>query len=171
MMLRMNAPLHKIGLALGSNVGDRLAMLRQAKAALQPYMTITAVSPIYETQPRYVTDQPPYLNAVLLAETALEPQALLYTVRDVEIAAGRQPTYRYGPKALDIDILFYDDRHIQTPELILPHPRLAERSFVLRPLVAIAPTWAHPVTGLSAVSMLETLGDQGKGERILAESL
>lgn len=167
----MNAPSHKIGLALGSNVGDRLAMLRQAKAALQPYMTITAASPVYETLPSYVTDQPLYLNAVLLGETVLEPQALLYTVRDVELEAGRQPTYRYGPRVLDIDILFYDDRQLHTTELILPHPRLAERSFVLRPLAAIAPDWVHPVTGQTAAAMLETLGGQGQEGRILAETL
>ncbi len=149
---------HTIGLALGANLGDRLAALRAARHALEPYVALDKVSPIYETQPAYVSDQPAFLNAVLMGSTALEPLPLLYTVKEIERALGRQPTYRYGPRAIDIDILFYDATRTHTAELTLPHPRLAERAFVLRPLADIAPDWVHPTTGSTARAMLDALG-------------
>ncbi len=150
-------PRHKICLALGSNVGDRLAHLRAALAALRPYVTVTAASPVYETLPAYVSGQPVFLNAVVAGETALDPMALLYTVRDIERDIGRQPTFHYGPRTIDIDILFFDDLIQHDTELTLPHPRLGEREFVLRPLADILPDWTHPVTGLSAHAMLAAL--------------
>jgi 2-amino-4-hydroxy-6-hydroxymethyldihydropteridine diphosphokinase len=152
-------PLHKIALALGSNIGDRLANLRKAREALARYVTITAASPVYETAPAYVTDQPSFLNAALTGETALEPQALLFTVKNIERDVGRTPTFRFGPRVIDIDILFYGDLRLLTPELSVPHPALAERSFVLKPLADIAPDWPHPATGLTVRAMLEALPD------------
>lgn len=166
----LTPPLHKVCLSLGSNLGDRLANLRAANKALAPYVTLTNVSPIYETAPAYVTDQPYFLNAAVTGHTSLDPHALLYTVKSIERDIGRQPTYRYGPRVIDIDILFYDSLHLATPELNVPHALIAERPFVLRPLADIAAEWKHPVSGLSVRTMLDALPDQD-GLRVLGEEL
>jgi 2-amino-4-hydroxy-6-hydroxymethyldihydropteridine diphosphokinase len=146
-----------IALALGANVGDRLGMLRAAVAGLASYMHVTTISPVYETAPVYVTDQPLFLNAVVLGKAALEPLALLWSVKQLEIELGRTPTFRYGPRAIDIDILFHDDHVIASPELTLPHPRMCEREFVLRPLADVAKSWKHPQTSLTVAEMLVKL--------------
>jgi 2-amino-4-hydroxy-6-hydroxymethyldihydropteridine diphosphokinase len=144
-----------VALGLGSNVGDRQAALRAAVAAMAPYVKVTAVSPVYETAAVYVTDQAHFLNAALLGETNLEPFVLLRALKQMEMELGREPTFRYGPRSLDIDILFYGDQTITTPEITLPHPRMNEREFVLRPLADIAPSWKHPQTGLTVAEMLD----------------
>lgn len=150
---------HKIAIALGSNLGDRLASLRAAVQGLADYMEITAISPVYETPPLYVTDQPSFLNAAVTGTTKLEPLPLLRAVKDLENDLGRKPSFHYGPREIDIDILFYDDDMVNVPELILPHPRLAEREFVLRPLADIAPDWRHPQTGVKIATILAQLPD------------
>ena len=149
----------KIALALGSNVGDRLSYLKAAVKALEPYVDVTAKSRIYETAPAYVSDQPAFLNAVVMGTTKLEPLALLWLLKDIESEIGRQPTFRYGPRVIDIDIIFYGDTVMETPELTIPHPRLAERDFVLRPLCDIAATWKHPQSGKTVEEMLALLPD------------
>lgn len=136
---------HHIALGLGSNLGDRLAALRAAKEALRPYVQIMACSSVYEAESSYASDQPPFLNAVVCGLTNLDPMGLLYTVKDIEIALGRLPTFHFGPRVIDIDILFFADRVLRTPELVLPHASMHERSFVLAPLVEIMPGWVHPV--------------------------
>jgi 2-amino-4-hydroxy-6-hydroxymethyldihydropteridine diphosphokinase len=166
MMRGMEIPSHKVCFSLGSNVGDRLANLRAAHKALQRYMTVTDLSPIYETAPAYVTDQPDFLNAALTGTTALEPQALLFTIKEIEREVGRQPTFRFGPRAIDIDILFYDALQVQSAELTIPHPGLPERAFILQPLVDIAEDWPHPVTGHTVRAMLDALPDQGGVRKI-----
>jgi 2-amino-4-hydroxy-6-hydroxymethyldihydropteridine diphosphokinase len=143
-----------VALALGANVGDRLGMLRAAVAGLASYVNVTTVSPIYETAPAYVTDQPFFLNAVILAKTKLEPLALLWSVKQLETELGRTPTFRYGPRAIDIDILFHGEHIVASPELTLPHPRMVEREFVLRPLADVEKNWKHPQTGYTAGEML-----------------
>ncbi len=152
-----NAPTIPVALALGSNLGDRLDSLRQAIKALAPYVEITALSPVYETAPLYVTDQPPFLNAVVIGMTKLEPLALLWTAKDIESEIGRTPTYRYGPRVIDIDIILYGDRIVDTPELSIPHRRVAERDFVLHPLSDIAPEWRHPKNGQTVAEMCALL--------------
>lgn len=166
----MTAP-HAVALALGSNLGDRMAALRAACVALAPFVRLGGLSPVYETAPAYVTDQPAFLNAVVLGTTALEPEILLATVKAIEREVGRQPTFRYGPRVLDIDILFYDSVRRDTPGLTLPHPRLAEREFVLRPLADVAPAWIHPVTGKTAGALLAALPNADPPARALTESL
>jgi 2-amino-4-hydroxy-6-hydroxymethyldihydropteridine diphosphokinase len=171
MMRPMSSPTkHKVCLSLGANIGDRLANLRAAKQALARYMTLIKLSPVYETDPAYVTDQPDFLNAAVLGETELEPLSLLYTVKEIERTIGRLPTFRFGPRVIDIDILFYGALRLSSPELSIPHASLHERAFVLRPLADIAADWRHPVTGLTVRRMLDEIHDN-TGVRAHTEAL
>ncbi len=138
---------HHVYLALGANLGDRLANLAAAKAALPPAVSILAASPIYETPPWGVLDQPAYLNQVLEGETDLTPLELLEELKRLETELGRKPGIRYGPRLIDLDILFFDDLVLDTPRLTIPHPHLAERAFVLVPLADLAPDLLHPKLG------------------------
>jgi 2-amino-4-hydroxy-6-hydroxymethyldihydropteridine diphosphokinase len=148
-----------VTLALGSNQGDRLAALRAAKAALAGVVDITATSWIYETPPAYVTDQPPFLNAALVGMTRLTPDALLIKLKEIERDVGRTPTFHYGPRVIDLDIIFYSALVLDGPALTIPHPRMAERAFVLKPLADVASDWVHPVSGQSVSMLLAQLPD------------
>ncbi|MBE9557359.1 MAG: 2-amino-4-hydroxy-6-hydroxymethyldihydropteridine diphosphokinase [Proteobacteria bacterium] len=147
--------------ALGGNIGDRMANLKAAIAALAPEVTVLERSPVYETDPKYVTDQPRFLNMVLSAETDLGAPALLVVLKSIEKKLGRGPGERNGPRPIDLDIVFFGDEVIDLPDLTVPHPRLAERAFVLRPLADIASARMHPVTGLGVGEMLDALEDDG----------
>lgn len=146
-----------VALALGSNLGDRLAALRAAINALGSHFLVQAQSPVYETPAAYVTDQPAFLNMAVLGATKLDPPDLLHFIKQQETEIGRKSSIRFGPRLIDIDIIFYGARISASPELTLPHPRLQEREFVLRPLADIAKDWAHPVTGLTVDAMLAPL--------------
>jgi 2-amino-4-hydroxy-6-hydroxymethyldihydropteridine diphosphokinase len=130
-------------IALGGNVGDVRASLDRAVAMLgeRGDIRLTARSSDYRTPPWGVTDQPPFVNAVVAAETALSPQQLLARAHDIERALGRDRAHEkhWGPRPIDIDILAYDNAALDEPDLTLPHPRLFERAFVLVPLAEIAP--------------------------------
>ena len=106
-----------------------------------------------------VTDQPPFLNAAAMITTGLAPHALLRAVKHIERAAGRTAGPRWGPRPLDIDLLLYDDQRVNTPDLIIPHPRLAERRFVLAPLQDLRPDW-HDATGRPLAALLAAVADQ-----------
>ena len=136
----------EVYLGLGSNLGDRMSNLASAVERLSREITIKKISSVYETEPVYYKEQPLYLNAVLSAVTELEPFELLRFVKGIESDLGRQPSFRNAPRTIDIDILFYGDQIVETPELIIPHPRIAERVFVLVPLAEIAPKLIHPVS-------------------------
>lgn len=131
-------------LAIGSNQGDRLANLQAGLAALAPAVQLTNYSSVYETAAAYVEDQPPFLNVVVAGTTALVPHALLALLKQIEHACGRRPGLRYGPRPLDLDILLYGDQTLNSADLIIPHPRMFERDFVLRPLAEIAPSRVNP---------------------------
>ena len=134
----------EIGIALGANLGDRRANLRFGLAQLPPRVRVTQLSPLYESAPVGVTDQPLFQNAVCLAETGLEPLPLLDFLKEIEHAAGRRPGRRWGPRPLDLDILFFGDRVIESGRLAIPHPRIRERGFVLRPLADLDPDRCLP---------------------------
>jgi 2-amino-4-hydroxy-6-hydroxymethyldihydropteridine diphosphokinase len=147
-------------LALGSNLGDRRANLRAALAALEEAgVRILLRSFAWETPP-VPADQPPFLNAAALAETALPPPDLLALLKQIEHALGRRPGRRWGPRPIDIDILFYGDLELETPDLVIPHPRIAERAFVLAPLSEVA-EGPLPVLGETALQLLARTGLQG----------
>jgi 2-amino-4-hydroxy-6-hydroxymethyldihydropteridine diphosphokinase len=149
-------------LALGSNVGDREANLRTAVTLLQgDEIRVRRGSSLYETAPQELLDQPSFLNAVVNVETSLFPLQLLARVREIERKMGRRRVTPKGPRNIDIDILFYGRNVIATAELEVPHPRIAQRRFVLEPLAEIAPEFRHPLTGKTASEMLATLEQQG----------
>jgi 2-amino-4-hydroxy-6-hydroxymethyldihydropteridine diphosphokinase len=137
---------HIAFLALGTNLGDRLANLRAALNAFSPEIKVVAESKVYETPPWGYEDQPAFLNMAVRCETALEPESLLKRIQQLEVELGRQQSFRWGPRLIDIDILFYDDLFLESESLTTPHPRLHERGFVLVPLVEIAPDFVHPVS-------------------------
>lgn len=154
---------HIVFIALGTNLGDRLKTLQEAIAHLPPLVRPRSVSPVYQTAPWGYSDQPDYLNQVIEAETELEPLGLLEYLKKLETKLGRKPTFRYGPRVIDMDILFYDDLVLETSGLVIPHPRLHERDFVLIPLADLAPEKIHPVFG-KTVSELKDQVSRGRVE-------
>jgi len=157
----------KVYLSLGSNLGDRLHNLNAALDLLaaggcRPLRR----SSVYETAPLYYLKQPAFFNMAAACETALSPEALLALIGRAEAALKRRRLVRNGPRTIDIDILFYGGREIKTPGLAVPHPRLAEREFVLAPLAEIAPGLRHPATGKTAAAMLAALKGRGGARRL-----
>jgi 2-amino-4-hydroxy-6-hydroxymethyldihydropteridine diphosphokinase len=144
-------PLKRVFLALGSNMGNRQAYLEQAIGALETEgVHLLKRSSIYETEPQELHDQPWFLNMVIECETKLFPIQLVATTQRTERALGRDRGPRAipkGPRTIDIDILLFGKALLNTPKLALPHPRMLERRFVLEPLVEIAPSLRHPITG------------------------
>ena len=157
-------------IGIGSNVGDRVENLRQALEHLDGIMSLERLSATYETAPRYVLDQPPFLNMAVGGDTPLEPLILLEQLKKFEIEIGRVPTEeRYGPRAIDLDILFYGSDVVNEPGLSIPHPLMAEREFVLRPLVDIAPNFRHPVMGRSVAEMFSLLEGEPEAQMVSIE--
>ena len=148
-------------LALGTNLGNRPKNLWDAIAALPPAVMLLGSSRVYETQPWGVTDQPAILNMAIKGKTLLTPQELLSHLKGLETRLGRLPSVRYGPRQIDIDILFYDDVILNTPELTIPHPSLHERAFVLVPLADLAPELLHPALGKTILQLLAEVDTSG----------
>jgi 2-amino-4-hydroxy-6-hydroxymethyldihydropteridine diphosphokinase len=134
-------------LGLGSNVGDRLAHLQGAVDGLgaTPGVTVVAVSPVYETSPVGGPPQDDYLNAVVAVETDLGPRELLGVAQGLEARAGRVRAERWGPRTLDVDVLIVGDVAVDEEDLVVPHPRMRERAFVLVPLADLAPSWGDAI--------------------------
>ncbi len=150
-------------LAIGANIagswGGPAATLARLPAELEALgIKVKAVSPIHATAPMGPVEQPGFLNGALLVETGLPPLGLLAVLKALERKAGRTDGVRWGPRALDIDILAYGDRVISVRgRLIVPHPEMAKRDFVLKPLASIVPDWRHPVNGFTVHEMLARL--------------
>ncbi len=133
-------------LGLGSNLGDRAVNLRVASTLIAQHIgKIAKGSHVYETQPWGNPAQEPFLNQVVMVNTLLDPRALLEAIAKIEREMGRQRTEKWGPRIIDVDILFYGKRVIRDKGLDIPHPELHKRAFVLVPLMEIAPDWEHPV--------------------------
>ncbi len=148
-------------LSVGSNLGDRERNLRDALDLLAgPRLRVVRVSSFYETEPLEVRDQPWFLNAVAEVETDLFPKQLLARIQKVEQQLGRKRTAPKGPRTIDIDILLYGSAVIDAEELQVPHPRLAERRFVLEPLAELAPDLRHPVSHRTVTEMLRAVAGQ-----------
>ncbi|MFA6433095.1 MAG: 2-amino-4-hydroxy-6-hydroxymethyldihydropteridine diphosphokinase [Elusimicrobiales bacterium] len=143
----------RVFLSLGSNLGDRRANIASALALLRRAGRVEKISPLYETEPMYLAGQPRFYNAAAQLETRLSPEDLLASTAGVEKELKRRRTRPNGPRTMDIDILFYGNGIIGSPDLAVPHPGLAERAFVLFPLADIAPDFIHPVLGKSVLSL------------------
>jgi len=149
-------------IGLGANLGEREATIRAALERLRahPHIRVTAESALIETAPvGGPANQPAFLNGAAALETDLAPEALLAVLKETERTLGRRPRARWGPREIDLDLLLYGDRIVATPRLTVPHPRLSERRFVLKPLAQIAPDALHPVTGRTVRRMLATLDE------------
>lgn len=170
---------HSVAIALGSNLGDRFANIETALRLIeQPNQLLTSVAAdavsvvdtsfMYETAPMYVTDQPRFANCACLIETNMEPRILLILLKRIETTVGRVPSVQNGPRAVDLDIILYDNEIVDTraeglrdtldglvDELVVPHPRMAEREFVLRPLADMIPEFVHPVHKKSIRTLLD----------------
>lgn len=137
-----------VGISLGSNLGDRLSQLRMARERLRKLAStpITRISPLFETAPvDCAPGDPAFLNAVIELETDLLPQEILEQTQVIEVDLGRPPSHGHNePRHIDLDLLYYDDLRLETPKLVLPHPRMEERGFVLVPLARIRPERVDP---------------------------
>lgn len=143
-------------LGLGSNLGNREKNIDKALELLSQRMKIEKISSIYDTEPMDNADQPRFLNIACKVQTRLTPEGLLSLAKGIESKMGRQ-SKSGQPRSIDIDILLYGDRVVDTPDLVIPHPRMAERAFVLVPLAEISPDAVHPVTGMKMKEMRKAI--------------
>jgi 2-amino-4-hydroxy-6-hydroxymethyldihydropteridine diphosphokinase len=144
---------------LGTNLGDRLATLQAARAALGTLGALEACSSVYETEPWGLLDQPRFLNQCCALRTDLSPTALHAQTKAIEQRLGRQPGVRWGPRLIDIDLLLYDDLRLETESLTIPHPRIADRAFVLAPLAEIAPDRQVPGLDGTVRELRDAIGE------------
>jgi 2-amino-4-hydroxy-6-hydroxymethyldihydropteridine diphosphokinase len=158
-------------IGLGSNLGDRETSLEAARRMLSDHSNVelNKASSLYETEPVGYADQGWFLNQVVEVVTCLDPYALLRVLQGIERELGRQRLIHWGPRVIDLDVLLYGDAVLNSPELIVPHPRLYERSFVLSPLAEIAPDHVHP-DGKTTREHLQNLG-AGQKIRLFQRSL
>ena len=148
-------------IGFGSNIGDRLQHIQNALHALSKAegITLQEISSIYKTDPVGYEAQAEFLNGVAAIQTTLSPLSLLHTLKDIETAVGRQPRIRWGPREIDLDLLIYGDLCLKTEKLVVPHPEMHLRHFVLVPFAEIAPDLVHPVLQESIQTLLEYLED------------
>lgn len=164
----MPTTMHVAYIGFGSNIGDRLSHIQNAINTLSKTegITLQKISSIYKTDPVGYEAQAQFLNGVAAIQTSLSPLSLLYTLKDIETVIGRKHRIRWGPREIDLDILIYGDLCVQTEKLIIPHPEMHLRGFVLVPLAEIAPNLVHPVFQESIQTLLNRFED---GESVLKE--
>lgn len=157
---------HTAYIALGSNLGERVKNIREALRLLEehPLIKVMCLSQFYETEPLTLNGQKQnwYVNCVLKIRTSLNCVRLFQVLQNIEKLLGRQHSHRWAPRTMDLDLLFFDDEILRTKSLILPHPRLHQRRFVLEPLCEIAPNLVHPIKGVPVQVLLKKLDDNKK---------
>ena len=152
---------HKAFIGLGSNLGERLRNLERAIALFPPQVRALRLSSVWQTTPWGYEQQPDFLNQVAQVETRLSALELLSHLKRIERVLGREPSFTYGPRLIDLDILLYDELVCSQPELTIPHPHLAERAFMLQPLKEIAPELVHPVLKVSIAELAGRISNEG----------
>lgn len=157
--VRVHRGWHRAYLGIGSNMGDREGYIKGALQALQVHagIRLTRVSDLLETAPYGGVEQDDFINGAVEIETLLTPEELLEALHEIENGAGRKRTLRWGPRTLDLDILFYDRLVYESDTLVIPHPDLENRDFVLRPLSTLAPGYRHPILAKSVKRLLQEL--------------
>ena len=165
-------PRSRVFIGLGSNLGNRLGHLRGAIAAIRevPGLTVVKMSSVYETEPVGNRDQPQFINAVLEIGCELSPQELLTALQRIERHMGRERHGKWQPRVIDLDIVFFGDLVLASPELTVPHPEAAGRAFVLEPLAELAPDFTDPVTRTTVAHLLAKLDRTGQAVAKLAGS-
>ena len=161
MLLPTASSMHSAYIGFGSNIGDRLAHIQNAIHALSKTegITLQKISSVYKTAPVGYEAQAEFLNGVAAIQTSLSPLSLLHTLKNIETAIGRQHRIRWGPREIDLDILIYGDLCLQTEKLVIPHPEMHLRGFVLVPFAEIAPDLVHPIFEESIQTLLNPLED------------
>lgn len=144
-------------LALGSNVGDSQKKLHAAVQLLKTILQDLRQAPVYRSKAMGYTQQPDFLNTAVCGQTDLPPQELLKKLKEIEQKVGRTPTFRWGPREIDIDIIFYGSQTLKDSDLIIPHPNFAERDFVLKPLSDLDPSLIDPISHKTVSQLLEEL--------------
>ena len=153
--------MNKTYLLTGGNEGDRILHMQQARANIELICgRVLQISSLYETAPWGKTDQPDFLNQVLLVETKLTPRSLLEAILSIEGNLGRRRTVKNAPRTIDIDILFYDELITKEPGLVIPHPRIADRRFVLEPMNEMSPDFLHPLLKKTIHQLLQECTDE-----------
>ena len=160
---------HRAYIGFGSNLGNRLSNCRNAIEALAalPFCSLLKTSSFYETSPVGLVEQPAFINGVVMLETTKDAHWLLGQMLEIEKTFGRIRTLKWGPRSIDLDLLFFDDQIIDTPGLSVPHPSLHERRFVLEPLNEVAPDLRHPSLGKSVADLLHDLRDGDQRVEVL----
>lgn len=153
--------MHVVLVGLGTNLGDRQANLNEAKRLLQQQIGgISAESNTYQTAAWGITDQPDFYNQVIQLSTSLFPLQLMDSILSIEESMGRQRIVKWGERLIDIDILFYDNLILTTPNLIIPHPFISQRRFVLKPLLDVQPAFVHPVYKKTIAELINCTSDE-----------
>lgn len=153
--------MNKVYLLIGGNMGDRLANIHTALSQIERLAgTIIKKSAIYETEAWGLKEQPSFYNQAITIQTHLNPLALLQQLIEIEASMGRQRDITWGPRTMDIDIIYFNHEIVSIDPLSIPHPRMHQRNFVLTPLVEIAPDYIHPVLGLSTTQLLKDCEDK-----------
>lgn len=154
-------------LLLGTNLGDRVSNLKSARANIEALIgVITKSSSLYSTAPWGIANQPDFYNQVVELTTTLNPLEVLRAALAIEEQMGRVRKSKWGPRLIDIDLLFYDDKIIDSSDLTLPHPGIPNRNFTLQPLIEIAPDYIHPSLNKSLTILLQECDDKSAVERI-----
>ncbi len=158
----------RIFVSIGSNLGRREENCKHATERIDASCRVVRMSSLYETEPWGEKDQPLFVNRVVEIRTALSPFELLDLFKSIETDTGRTPSYRWGPRLIDLDILFYGDMVIDDNVLTIPHPLVHKRRFVLVPMVEIAPEFVHPVLKRNMSELLCSLEDRSKVRRLVS---
>lgn len=158
--------MEQVLIGFGSNLGDSLEICTAAieRLCAHPHLQRCRTSSFYRTSPLLVTDQPWFVNGVMVAETDLSPEHLLEVIQQIEQEFGRERQIHWGPRTLDLDLLAYGNHAVNLPTLTVPHPQLHLRRFVLEPLLELVPDWVHPTLKVSARELLQPLAASGDQE-------